>query len=286
MKKFLSTLSMLTVCAIFLASPVSALSGVYDDAGIFTADEMASLEQQISELEMQTDGWEFAIVTTEDADGLSAQEYADAAWDEEYHEHGALVLYDFDNSEVYISCAGDAMGLYSDARVETMLDDMFVYVPDHAYYESAVAFLNRAEYYYEIGLETDKPIYHVQPGESAEDYKDDPVYEYIDQPVPEVELEPLDYLIYFGLALLIGLPAGGIAVGLAIAKYRLKFPDRSYEMRKHAQLQLTERRDDVIGHMITHRPIPRDDDHGGGGGGTTIHRSSGGRVHSGGGRRM
>ena len=284
MKKILSMLSMLTIFAILFAMPASALSGVYDDAGTFASDEIADLTERIASLEAQTDGWEFAIVTTNDAEGKSAQEYADDYWDADYHEHGALALFDFDNGEVYISCAGDAMALYSDARIETILDKMFQYIPYSEYGDAAVAFLNTAAYFYEQGMETDDPIYHVQPGESAEDYADDPFYEYIEKPVPK------NYLLIVGVALLAGLAAGGIAVGLAMAKYRLKFPDRSYDVSKHAQLQLTEQRDDIIGHMITHRRIPRDDDHGGGGGrsggGTTIHRSSGGRVHSGGGRRM
>lgn len=284
MKKLFLILSMFTACAALTVTPVYALSGVYDDARIFTSAETDDLTERISSLEAQTDGWEFAVVTTGDAEGLSAQDYAESVWDADNHAHGALALFDFDNGEVYISCTGDAMGLYSDARVEAMLDEMFVYIPNEAYYESAVAFLDSAGYYYEIGLETEEPIYHVGPGEAAEDYADDPVYEYIDQPKQK------NVLMIVGIALLAGLAAGGISVGAAMAKYRLKFPDRSYDVHKHAQLQLTERRDDVIGHIITHRRIPRNDDHGGGGGrpggGTTIHRSSGGRVHSGGGRRM
>ena len=283
MKKILSILSMLTLCAAFVVLPVSALSGVYDDAGVFSKSEIDDLMVRIAELEAQTDGWKFAIATTDDADGKTAQEYANGFWDADHHEHGVLALYDFDNSEVYICCSGDAMALYSDARIEELLDEMFVFIPDDAYYESAVAFLDGAEAYYRRGLETDEPIYHVQPGESAGDYMDDPVYEYIAQP------QRKNYLLIAAVALLSGLAAGGAAVGVTMAKYRLKFPDRSYETSKHAQLQLTNRRDDIIGHIITHRRIPKEDDHGGGGhsgGGTTIHRSSGGHVHSGGGRRM
>ena len=284
MKKLFLILSMLTILTCAAVVPASALSGVYDDAGIFTVAETDVLAERISSLEAQTEDWEFAIVTTDDAEDLSAQDYAESCWDADYHAHGALALFDFDNGEVYISCMGDAMGLYSDACVEAMLDEMFLYIPNEAYYESAIAFLDSAGYYYEIGLETEEPIYHVGPGESTEDYVDDPVYEYIDRPKEK------NYLLIVGIALLTGLAAGGIAVGVAMAKYRLKFPDRSYDVRKHALLQLTDRRDDIIGHIVTHRRIPRNDDHGGGGGrpggGTTIHRSSGGRVHSGGGRRM
>lgn len=284
MKKLLRMLSMLTMLAAFALSPAFALSGVYDASNVFSADEEANLSTRVEQLEAQTDGWKFAIVTTDNAEGKTARDYADDRWDASGDADGALVLFDFDNGEVYISCAGDAMALYTDARVESILDEMFVYIPDGAYYDAAVAFIDSAARYYEAGMETDDPIYHLEPGNSIENYADDPEYQYI-QPARKKNV-----LLISGVAVLSGLAAGGIAVGLAMAKYRLKFPDRSYNVAKHAQLELTDRRDDVIGHIVTHRRIPRNDDHGGGdghpGGGTTIHHSSGGSVHSGGGRRM
>lgn len=283
MKKLLRMLSMLTVLTVLALSPAFALSGVYDESDVFSADEETALSTRLEELAAQTDGWKFAIVTTDDAEGKSAHDYADDRWDASGDTNGVLALFDFDNGEVYISCAGGAMALYTDARVESILDEMFVYIPDGAYYDAAVAFIDSAARYYAAGMEADDPVYHLGPGESIENYADDPEYQYI-QPEREKNV-----LLILGVAVLSGLAAGGIAVGLAMAKYRLKFPDRSYEVAKHAQLELTDRRDNVIGHIITHRRLPRNDDHGGRGGlggGTTIHHSSGGSVHSGGGRRM
>ena len=283
MKKLLRMLSMLTMLAAFALSPAAALSGVYDAADVFSTDEEDDLSTRLEKLEEQTDDWKFAIVTTDDAEGKTARDYADDRWDASGDADGALVLFDFDNGEVYISCAGDAMALYTDARVESILDEMFVYIPNGVYYDAAVAFIDSAACYYAAGMETDDPIYHLEPGDSIENYENDPEYQYI-QPARKKNV-----LLIVGVAAFSGLAAGGVAVGLAMAKYRLKFPDRSYEVAEHAQLELTDRRDDVIGHIITHRRIPRNDDHGGGGGmggGTTIHHSSGGSVHSGGGRRM
>ena len=283
MKKLLRMLSMLTMLAAFALSPAAALSGVYDAADVFSTDEEDDLSTRLEKLEEQIDGWKFAIVTTDDAEGKTARDYADDRWDASTDTDGALVLFDFDNGEVYISCAGDAMALYTDARIESILDEMFVYIPNGLYYDAAVAFIDSAARYYAAGMETDDTIYHLEPGDSIENYENDPEYKYI-QPARKKNV-----LLIVGVAAFSGLAAGGVAVGLAMAKYRLKFPDRSYEVAEHAQLQLTDRRDDVIGHIITHRRIPRNDDHGGGcgmGGGTTIHHSSGGSVHSGGGRRM
>ena len=283
MKKLLRMLSMLTMLAAFALSPAAALSGVYDAADVFSTDEEDDLSTRLEKLEEQTDDWKFAIVTTDDAEGKTARDYADDRWDDSTDTDGALVLFDFDNGEVYISCAGDAMALYTDARIESILDEMFVYIPNGVYYDAAVAFIDSAARYYAAGMETDDPIYHLEPSDSIENYENDPEYKYI-QPARKKNV-----LLIVGVAAFSGLAAGGVAVGLAMAKYRLKFPDRSYEVAEHAQLELTDRRDDVIGHIITHRRIPRNDDHGGGGGmggGTTIHHSSGGSVHSGGGRRM
>ncbi len=293
MKRLFFRLSMLTVLALLLSMlsvlPAAALSGVYDEAEIFTADEADALNHLLIDLEEQTDTWQFAIVTTNDAEGKSAQDYADDRWDADYYPDGALVLYDFDNGEVYISCSGDAMALYSDARIEAILDEMFEFIPDDRFFDSACAFVESAQDFYQSGPETDDPIYHVMPGETAEDFWNDPEYEYIEEDhIPQNSLA--GFLVIFVPALIAGAICGGIAVGAAAAKYRLKFPDRSYVVAEHAQLKLTDRRSDRIGHIVTTRVIPKhdDDDHdfGGGGGGTTIHHSSSGRVHSGGGRSM
>ena len=282
MKKTMRMLSMLTLMLALAAAPAAALSGVYDQSAVFSAEETDALLAQIDGLEQAT-GWEFAVVTTDDAEGKSARDYADDFWEAEAFSDGALVLFDFDNSEVYISCEGDAMACYTDERVEQMLDDIFEHLPGD-YAGAASAFLTSAEDYYRAGMETDDPVYHVEPGDSKENYINDSEYQYIES------AKGKNYALIVGVAVLGGLAAGGVSVGLAMAKYRLKFPDKSYDVREHAQLKLTENRDEVIGHIVTHRRIPRNDNHGGGGGhssgGTTIHHSSSGRVHSGGGRRM
>lgn len=284
MKKMTRMLSMLALALILAAAPASALSGVYDQSDVFTTAETDALLAQIDGLEQMT-GWEFAVVTTDDAAGKTAQAYADDFWDTETVSDGALVLFDFDNSEVYISCEGDAMAYYTDERIESMLDDIFEHLPGD-YAGAATAFLTGAEDYYRAGMETDEPVYHVSPGDSKENYVNDAEYQYI-QPK-----NSKNYALIVGVAVLGGLAAGGVSVGLAMAKYRLKLPDKSYDVREHAQLDLSENRDEVIGHIVTHRRIPRNDNNGGGhggghsSGGTTIHHSSSGRVHSGGGRHM
>ena len=93
MKKIFSILSMLTVLMCMTVAPVSALSGVYDDAGIFSAAEIDDLNARIAALEAQTDGWDFSIASIDDAEGKTAQEYADALWDSEHHEHGGCIVH-------------------------------------------------------------------------------------------------------------------------------------------------------------------------------------------------
>lgn len=255
MKKLYSIFSLCMVFAVLLVMPVSALSGVYDEAEVFSTTQEQELTDAIHDLETQTTDWKFAVVTTNDAQGKSAQTYADDCWDADYHENGALLLLDFDNGEVYISCSGAAMTVYSESRIEEMLDDIFVYIPDKEYSKAAQAFLQTAESYYWMEFD-------------------------------DGEMDALDWLILLFIPLVGGMIAGGIAVGIAVASYRLKFPDRGYEMKEHSQLQLYKQTNTVIGKTVTHRKIPRDDNHNEGGGGTGTHTSSAGRTHSGGGRKM
>ena len=86
---------------------LAAEDRVFDDAKLFSTDEITQLNDKIAALisELNQD---FVIVTTNDAQGATAQEYADDYYDEHgfgigANKTGVLFLIDMDNREVYIS---------------------------------------------------------------------------------------------------------------------------------------------------------------------------------------
>lgn len=245
---------------------------VFDDARLFSVEEVQSLTARIAEISEST-GLDFAIVTTDDADGKTAQDYADDFYDSHdfgagTQRSGALMLIDMDNREVYISTAGYAISLYTDRRIEAMLDDVFVYLPDGAYYQSAVAFLDSAEKYALQGT----------PNRPSERY--DPATDSL--------------VVYHGysageIALAIVVPlAGAVAIFLAVVlNYNQDKKILAYPFRHQSRVSLTRSEDMFINKTLTSRPIEINS---GGtsrsGGGSSTHMSSSGSTHGGGGRRF
>ena len=72
-------LSAVTALTLFAAVPVYAdtYDAVYDDAALLSDEEQQSLSEEITNLQ-ETTGWEIFALTTEDAQGKTAREYADA----------------------------------------------------------------------------------------------------------------------------------------------------------------------------------------------------------------
>ena len=62
------------------ASASSVRGGVADMAGLLTEEEKQELVTQTAQIEEET-GWNIYVVSTEDAEGKTAQEYADDYFD-------------------------------------------------------------------------------------------------------------------------------------------------------------------------------------------------------------
>ena len=105
-------------------SPIWAAEGtrVFDEAGLFSAEEVQELETRIDEVRDSQDA-DLAVLTVEDAQGESAESYADDFYDSHGlgvgdDASGILLSIDMDNREIYVSTTGYAMKVLTDARVE------------------------------------------------------------------------------------------------------------------------------------------------------------------------
>lgn len=99
---------------------------VYDQAGLFSDTEEEELESELSAMWEET-GMDVVLVTTEDAQGKTAEQYADDFFDEngfgeDGDSGGILYLIDMDNRELYISTYLEAIRLLTDERIDRMLD--------------------------------------------------------------------------------------------------------------------------------------------------------------------
>lgn len=122
---------------------------VYDQAGLFSADSAMLLDARVSTLTQKLEV-DFIIVTTDDAQGKTPQNYADDFYDNNGFgvgddKTGVLFLIDMDNRQVYISTSGKAIAYLTDTIIDGLLDDSVGYLKRQDYSGAASHFLDRME---------------------------------------------------------------------------------------------------------------------------------------------
>lgn len=255
---------------IFGSVPLLAESRlVVDQAGLFSAAEASDLAGQAERIG-QAYGLEMIVVTTDDAAGKSARDYADDFYDQNGYgigtdKSGILFLLDLDNREAYISTAGSGIRYLTDQRIESVLDAVFdADLADGDYFAASQAFLTATEAFLIQGIPADQ--YTVE------------------------EQGPNTLTAPEGLA---GLAVSGVS-GLAFAlvnKKRYKGNPRPgfFDYHRNSLVSMGVVADNLVNSRVTSRPLPRPQSTGGpgsGGGRSTVHRSGGGSFHGGGGRKF
>lgn len=249
---------------------------VFDEADLFSQEEIDSIDEAITKLQTETD-MDYAVLTIDDAEGKTSQEYAD-----EYYEatglgthgnySGMLYLIDMDNREICISAEGDMMRYLTDERVDVILDHAFEEVSDGDYAGSALSVLQDVSAYISSGIPDNQYNYSSESGD---------VDPYFQRGFPILAL-------VFGLAA--GLAAALITFFRIKGKYQLTSETYHYPLSEKSDLKMTVSEDRLINQFITHRRIPKSPPPSSGartsGGRTTTHRSGSGRVHSGGSRKF
>ena len=151
---------------------------VDDQAGLFSQEEEQELTDQIVEL---TTDWnmDFVVVTTEDAEGKTSEEYADDYYDYSgYAEDGALYLIDLDNGSVWISTAGKMIRYLTDERIDAVIDAGYDNLKAKNYADGILEMLNETESYLEDGIPSDQYNYDTETGKISR-YRSITVYEAI-----------------------------------------------------------------------------------------------------------
>lgn len=120
-------------------------SKVYDGAGLFTEEEINNIQVMCINSAKQTE-LDVMIVTTDDAEGKSSEEYADDFYDNmkfgyDQMASGILFLIDMDNREYYISTAGKAIEYFNDDILEDMINSLHDYMVSGDYYTASEAFI-------------------------------------------------------------------------------------------------------------------------------------------------
>lgn len=254
---------------------------VFDDAGLFTKEEIDDFQSRITSMKKEMN-MDVLIVTTSDAKGKSAKQYA-----EDYYINGSygvgsdyrgvLFLIDMDNREMYILPVGKMNRFLTDQRWNAILDSSYESISQGNYAASAQAFLDGVIKYYRAGIPGGQYNYDKETGEIS-------VYRSIR---------------WYEAAAAIGIAffAGGTACLAVTGQYSMKKErNRSGNYLKAyrgaSQFRYSQQTDELINKTVTHVIIPQNNggNSGGNSGGSSSGRStthsSSGRTMGGGGRKF
>lgn len=268
-KRIVTVMVFMSIIMLNSALVFSAKTLVFDEAGLFNKEQIASLETEANQLS-ESYNMDIVITTTNDAQGKSSREYADDYFD--YNGFGVgtdfdgiLFLIDMDNREAYISTSGVGIRYLTDERIERILDKVFESgLSDGDYYGASMGFLNGTRNYLQMGIPSDQ---FNEPEEAV---------------VPN-KLTLFDILV----GLVGGTTTGGIFYGTTKSKYKLRNPGNAFSYRNNSIVNVVPNEDKLVDSIVTNRIIPKptNTNHSSSGRSST-HRSSSGRSHGGGGRKF
>lgn len=291
-KKTLPRLFLFCLCGVLLwgfsSYGAQEEQRVFDEAGLFTTEEIEALETQIQSVgdKMKMD---VAVLTIEDAMGKSSEAYADDFYDEQdlgrgSSDSGALFLIDMDNGLTHVSTYGEMKRYLTDDRIESVLDDSIGYASDGDFAACASSALSSISQYVEAGIVEGQYNYDRDTGKVSR-YKKRSI--------------SLTEAIF---ALSISGFTAAFACRSVVSNYKMKAEQKQalnfhLAYRGASAFAFTSSNDLFLNKTVTQRRIPRSTSTGtkgsgglGGAGGsagrTTVHRSSSGRSHGGGGRRF
>lgn len=255
---------------IILKTPsVDASKKVYDFAELLSDEEETKLYNNIQTFIEKYD-MDMVIATIDDNNKSSSRDWADDFYD--YNDFGIgtnydglLFLIDMDNRKMWISTTGHAILVYSDTRIDDILDDTYDYISKKNYYMCANAFITSASNYAKKGVASSNSNYE------------------IDENGKYVRKDEGDLFTFLPVAIIISGIGTFVFILVAVSKHKTiaKATKASQYVVKNS-LNLSAKDDRFLKTYTskTYSPQSSDSDSGG----SSTHSSSSGSDHGGGGR--
>lgn len=275
MKKIFSLLLAAVLFVSFSAFAIAYESEVKDYANLFNEYELSQIASAASDYTASSD-ISLSVLTINDAQGLSSEEYANDYIDnlidnEGWNESSMLFLIDMDNRNVWVSTTGRAEDTYYD--VDLIIDGGFDYLVNGEYAQCILGMIDAADneaYFFDNEGEIVEEHYIYFPEDAFE-------YEYGYEVQRSVGIT--DVLIY----IIVGLGIGGISVLVVKSRYK-NFGKGDEFDTDDVMLNLTGTNDTVISRNVVTTKIPKNNNHHHRGGTGGARPSGGSRSHGGGGR--
>ena len=129
---------------------------IYDYANLITDEEEIELYNKVQEF-INKYNMDMVIVTINSNPKSSSMAYADDFYDynnfgKGANKSGLLFLIDMQNRNMWISTTGDAINIYTDSRINTILDYTYDKISNEDYNGCAEQFIDKASYFANKGL--------------------------------------------------------------------------------------------------------------------------------------
>lgn len=265
---------------------------VFDLAGLFTEEERLMLEERIAELRRDIRPYDAAVLTADEG-VYDTMDYADRFYEDngigtDENRSGVLFFLDMQNRTMWISTAGDLIGIITDSREDEIFYCQDEYLGAGDWAGAMMVALDKTEDFVVAGVADGTYIYDEATGElieNQEQYTELHDSEYYRRQAVQGVIRSTGF---GGVA---GVLAGFITRGVIKGRYGKKYKPAKYDWQSKSTLSLTANRSTITNKFVTTRIIPRDNNNnsggiGSGGGGGGIHMSSGGMSHGGGGHKF
>lgn len=293
MKKLLSviTVSLLIFSLLSVSASAQQVLLIDDIANLFSESEEETIGFSIYQFTADT-GYSIAVVTTEDAQNKTSQEYADDYYDslvveQGWSQNGILFLIDMDNREVCISTMGDCISVYENS-IDYIIDSGYNELVDGFYCDCIVLMVDAAA---ECALSSyEEDDYYYEDNYDSNYYNND--YNY-NSNYGDVYYQPQKKSLNLSdvvICLVISLVIAAITVFAVKSRYKNMGKGDEFDA-DDTVLNLTGSNDTVISRNVITTRVPRNNNHrhggrGGFSGGGGSHHSSGGFSHGGGSRKF
>ncbi len=263
-----------------IAAEASDGKRIYDYARLLDGEYVGEAREVIEDFQ-DTYHLDIVVVTVDDAQGKTAVAFADDFYEEGGFGRGSdlsgiLFLIDMDNRELVFSTDGKAIRIFTDQRIESMLDGVYEGASQGDYRASVETFLRDVETYCRAGIPGGQYNYDTETGEISV-YRSIRWYEAL-------------------LAVCVSAFVAGTACAAVKRQYGMEENERQIRnqnmaYRAQARFAYDSQHDQLIHKFVTSKVIPRNTESGGGGGfsssgRSSTHTSSSGRSHGGGSRKF
>mgnify|MGYP003294003166 FL=1 len=285
MKKLTAFISVFVI-SIALFS-VSVYAKRYDEGKVFVSDKESYLSDSefddiVDTAEKLSDktGYNVGIIITDDIGHKSPMAFSDDAYMDVFAKNsdGFMILLNNDTYEDHISTSGNAILMYSDARLNNTLDSAGSYLKEEDFYSALKTMLGKLDSYYSDGV----------PPENEGYTKDD-----IEDAVGQGFIERLINLVHrLGILFVIFIVVSIVTFFIVKSSYRFKTAESARTYVNKSETFFREKSDTFIREYTTSHKISSDSSGGSGSrggsgrvGGSSVHRSSGGGSFGGASRK-